>query len=748
MKILIVGFSESIHVARWINQLKDTGWQIYLFPSVDNGAVNPEMKNVTVFHSFYGSKTKKNKELTVRGIPVASHLVGIVFRMLLRKASPDYQKKYLKRVIRKIKPDIIHSMEIQHAGYLVNDVKKKWRGKLPKWIATNWGSDIYFFQNFPKHLDQIHEVLNNCDYYSCECNRDVGLAKKHGLRGRTLNVFPNSGGFDLKKLKSIREKIKPSRRKAIVVKGYQGWAGRAQVALHALDKCGELIRGYELIIYSVQPGSGVNLVAEYLAHKYDLKLTIVPLCTPHEQILRYHSSARISIGLSISDAISTLVLESMVTGSFPIQSDTSCAGEWIESGKTGMIVPAEDPQVIEKAIRKALTDDALVDRAASLNWKSALKRLDEKIIKKNVIDFYKGESMKEDKVFVTGVFGSGKTTFAKKYAKENKVRFISFDRSFSYRSKENQSRKILKNLPERVVMDAIPIDEKASWADFIKYEKKHDDVSVVCVYCPSMSVWLKRVGKRAVYYKDFMGALKCSAKKALRWRILPANLEELNKDYRNFFTGIIPSLKKFKNVKYYDSCANEYTTLEEMKKRIKIDTFPFQDYLQNQPDGYDKYYQDIEAIGLKGYSESYKTWDAIENLVSWKNKQVIDLGCSHGYFCFKAEDAGGKVRGFEKSPSVIKTAERINKLRGGKVKFSQWEGGKEIPRCDIILCLNVLHHFRDPEDAITKMNGKKIIFEIKKIHRPLVEKHLKVIKSVISMRSKRIILLCEPKKRK
>lgn len=734
-------------MARWINQLKDTGWEIYLFPSVDNGAINPEMKNVTVFHSFYGSKTKKNKALTIRGIPVASHLVGIVFRMLLRKASPDYQKKYLKRVIRKIKPDIIHSMEIQHAGYLVNDVKKNWRGKLPKWIATNWGSDIYFFQNFPKHLDQIHEVLNNCDYYSCECNRDVGLAKKHGLRGRTLNVFPNSGGFDLKRLKSLRQKTKPSKRKAIVIKGYHGWAGRAQVALHALDRCGELIRGYELVVYSIQPGSGVDISARFLAEKYDMKLTLVPLHTPHEQILKHMSQARISIGLSVSDAISTMVLEAMVMGSFPIQSNTSCANEWIEDGKTGMIVPPEDPQEIAKSIKQALLNDKLVDSAAASNWKVAQKRLDDKIIKNKVISFYQEvTNMKTNKTFVTGIFGSGKTTFVKKYAKENKIKFISFDRSFNYRIKGNQSRRILQNLPECFVMDAIPIDEKDSWDDFIEYEKKRDDVSVVCVYCPSMSVWLRRVGKRAVYYKDFMGALKYSAKKTLRKRIIPINIEELNKDYRSFFTGALTSLKKFKSVRYYDSRANEYTTLREMLKRIKIDTFPFQDYLQSRPEGYDKYYQDIEIINFKGYSESYKTWNIIKDLVSWKGKDVVDLGCFQGYFSFKAEDVGANVIGLEKSVTVLKTAEWVNKLRGGKTKLRHWEGGELIPKCDIILCLNVLHHFSDPDKVIKMMNCKKMIFEINKKDRPIVEKHLKVLKTVRSQRVKRTILLCEAKK--
>jgi hypothetical protein len=34
MRILFVAMPESIHAARWISQITDQGWEVYLFPAV------------------------------------------------------------------------------------------------------------------------------------------------------------------------------------------------------------------------------------------------------------------------------------------------------------------------------------------------------------------------------------------------------------------------------------------------------------------------------------------------------------------------------------------------------------------------------------------------------------------------------------------------------------------------------------------------------------------------------------------
>ena len=362
MKILFIAMTHSIHTARWVSQIADQGWDLHLFPSEDDGVTHPDFSNVTVYHSFYANRVNVDKSVFQLGVPTFYPLIALGARNILKRVYPTYHVDRLAHLIKRLKPDIIHSLEIQHAGYLTMEVRKRLSGPFPPWIVTNWGSDIYLYGRLAAHKSKIQEILATCDYYSCECRRDVCLAEGLGFKGTVLPVFPNTGGFDLQELTQLRAAGLTSTRKIIMLKGYQHFAGRALVGLRALERCKDLLSGYEIVIYSA--ASSVEIAAELFCLSTGIKTTIVPNDAPHHHIMALHGKARISLGLSISDAISTSLLESIVMGSFPIQSWTACADEWIEDGVNGLLVPPEDPDVVEQAIRRALTDDNLVNTAA------------------------------------------------------------------------------------------------------------------------------------------------------------------------------------------------------------------------------------------------------------------------------------------------------------------------------------------------------------------------------------------------
>ena len=157
------------------------------------------------------------------------------------------------------------------------------------------------------------------------------------------------------------------------------------MGLRAIALCAKELKGYSIAVYLAR--KDVKRAAELVSRSGGIPVEVIPYCS-HEDMLRLFGRARISIGLSISDAISTNLLEAMVMGAFPIQSCTSCADEWIVDGESGFIVPPEDPEPIAAAIRRAVSDDALVDRASEVNARVARERLDQEIIKPQVIAIY------------------------------------------------------------------------------------------------------------------------------------------------------------------------------------------------------------------------------------------------------------------------------------------------------------------------------------------------------------------------
>ena len=159
MRILFIAMADSVHTARWISQIDNLGWDIHLFPSKDYGVVHPDLKNITIYHSFYGRQKNCDRTVRFRGIPVFSEVIAAIGRRTLKEIFPNYRVLQLKHLIKRLKPDIIHSIEIQAAGYLTLDVRRQYGDRFPSWVVTNFGSDIYLFGRLPEHVEKIKAVL-------------------------------------------------------------------------------------------------------------------------------------------------------------------------------------------------------------------------------------------------------------------------------------------------------------------------------------------------------------------------------------------------------------------------------------------------------------------------------------------------------------------------------------------------------------------------------------------------------------
>ncbi len=328
---------DSIHVARWIAQFEPSEVEFTLFPSTPNRRV----------HSMIKDMMANNGNIKI--VPFGGKLSIPLWGMDL--IFSDYVRGLLlRRVLKLEKPDFVHALELQHGGYITSRALEDRSIKTP-FIATNYGSDIYWFQQFPKHLAKIKKLLARADRYSAECNRDVELAKKYGFTGEVMPVFPNAGGFTEEQLN--RPLIPTADRRVIAIKGYEGWVGRASVAVEALYSLTNELADFKIIFYSCNAKT-IRLVKK-LRRKTGLNVEWHGKGElSHTQMLDLFASARIYIGISLSDGISTSLLESLAMATFPVQTSTACTGEWIERNTDGMSLDALDIPNVVNSFRNAL----------------------------------------------------------------------------------------------------------------------------------------------------------------------------------------------------------------------------------------------------------------------------------------------------------------------------------------------------------------------------------------------------------
>ena len=92
--------------------------------------------------------------------------------------------------------------------------------------------------------------MSNCNFYSAECKRDYILGERIS-KEKFLPIIPNSGGFDLEFISSIRSNKPTSKRNIVFVKGFDSIVGRASNFLNSillLDK--KFLSKYDFVFYS------------------------------------------------------------------------------------------------------------------------------------------------------------------------------------------------------------------------------------------------------------------------------------------------------------------------------------------------------------------------------------------------------------------------------------------------------------------------------------------------------------------
>jgi len=380
--------AESVHTARWLSQVRDQSWDVHLFP-VWELPLHRDLRSVTVHSAVRRPRPDLDPSVRLRGIPWPLPRGSVRLERALENVPRMAPAARLARAIATLRPDVVHSLEMQHSAYLTLESRRLLGGeRFPPWIYSCWGSDLFYFGRQEDHVERIEAVLDACDYLITDCERDRDLATEFGFEGTFLGVLPGPGGFQIERMRRLRSPAPVSERRVIALKGNhdERWVGRALVALEALHRVAAGLTGYEVVIYSAEPN--VRHAAEYVGRITGVRFTVLPY-SPPDEIVALMGRARIAVAVNVSDGTPNSMLEAMVMGALPIQSDTISTREWIRDGENGLLVAPEDPDDVERALRRALADDGLVERAARLNEKLTDARVAYPVVAPRVAELYR-----------------------------------------------------------------------------------------------------------------------------------------------------------------------------------------------------------------------------------------------------------------------------------------------------------------------------------------------------------------------
>lgn len=364
----------SVHALRWIENLEESCHDLHWFDLLDRGRFDA-LTNVKQHTEW-----KKRKLPYIKGEHFLRKKIPSLYFKIQHFLETTLEEK-LEEIILKIKPDVVHSFEMQSCSYPILKTMQHYPNI--KWLYSCWGSDLFFYKNEIKHRKKIKQILERIDYLHTDCKRDANIAYSLGFKGKHVGVIPGGGGFNLGKFKSVIPII--SKRNVILVKGYQHKFGRALNVLKALERLTDKLIGYEVIVFAAHQPVIDYIKLKQLPYKYYSRNELT-----HQEVMELMSKSLIYIGNSISDGMPNTMLEAMAMGAFPIQSNPGAVtAEIIEDCKNGFLInEPDDINEILTLIVKTLDGTIDMEESRKYNMNFIYDNYNKELIHEKIINVY------------------------------------------------------------------------------------------------------------------------------------------------------------------------------------------------------------------------------------------------------------------------------------------------------------------------------------------------------------------------
>ena len=390
-KVLFVGLVQSSHTRAWIDLLAGSGLNVRLFAIP--GVLPPSDWRIKTY--VYDDHVETNGDVRhywysgVRGR--ARRYFHKVARRL-RRPVPDAQA-WLAEAIRGWQPDVIHTLGLfddQGGQFYLGARRKHDLQRQGKWVLQlRGGSDLTLRRFDPADRKIIEDALRECDQIVCDNTANVRFMRDMGAdvaKVASIVPVPGSGGIDLG---ADSENFRmPSQRERIVVwpKAYESPWSKALPVLESIQMVWDTIKPCEFYLLAATPDVRDwhwSLPSEIRDHCH------IADRIPRTEVFSLMKRARVMLAPSLVDGIPNSLFEAMAFGAFPIVSPLETIRSLpVDESNVGFARNLY-PHEIAEALCRALTDNALVDRAATKNRDLVRTIANRSVIRGRVVHYYR-----------------------------------------------------------------------------------------------------------------------------------------------------------------------------------------------------------------------------------------------------------------------------------------------------------------------------------------------------------------------
>ncbi len=357
MKLLLLADPASSHVLKWANGLTREGIEVFIF-GLSGYSWNEYDENIHIKCVDFSTSVKKNKD-------------GSILKSVYLTTLP-----ILKKYIRTIKPDIIHSHSASSYGFL-----GALSGFHPFFVSV-WGSDIYLF---PKK-SIFHKMLLKYTLARADNIFSTGYTMKTETEIYTSNsVQVVSFGIDISVFKPVKvESIFDPKDIVIGTVKSLDYNYGIEYLIEAFALLVEKYPKLPLKLLLVGGGGMTNSLKDYATKRKISDKTVFTGLVPFSKVPLYQNMIDIAVYPSVSESFGVSVLEASACEKPVIVSDAGGLPEVVENEVTGLIFPSKDVKKLFSKLELLLFDVKLREKLGKsgrervikhFNWEDNLEQM-------------------------------------------------------------------------------------------------------------------------------------------------------------------------------------------------------------------------------------------------------------------------------------------------------------------------------------------------------------------------------------